>query len=110
MWMDSRVLPEWTAVVTDGSGHGTRLPAENEAMRRVVVTGLGVVAPNGIGKETFWSACRDGRSGVGPIRSFDASGHPVKIAAEVRDFDVTPFLQPAHRKSLKIMSRAMRFA
>ncbi len=79
-------------------------------MRRVVVTGLGVVAPNGIGKAAFWSACREGRSGVGPIRSFDASGHPVRIAAEVADFDVTPYLKPAHRKSLKIMSRAMRFA
>jgi 3-oxoacyl-[acyl-carrier-protein] synthase II len=79
-------------------------------MRRVVVTGLGVVAPNGVGKEAFWSACLDGKSGVGPIRSFDASGHPVKIAAEVPDFDVTPFVPPSQRKSLKIMSRAMRFA
>jgi 3-oxoacyl-[acyl-carrier-protein] synthase II len=79
-------------------------------MRRVVVTGLGVVAPNGIGREAFWSACLNGRSGVGPIRTFDASGHPVRIAAEIPDFDVTPFLPPAQRKSLKIMSRAMRFA
>src|SRR5918911_3401316 len=79
-------------------------------MRRVVVTGLGVVAPNGIGKEAFWSACLQGRSGVGPIRTFDASGHPVRIAAEVPDFDVTPFLPPGQRKSLKIMGRAMRFA
>jgi 3-oxoacyl-[acyl-carrier-protein] synthase II len=79
-------------------------------MRRVVVTGLGVVAPNGIGKEPFWSACLNGKSGVGPIRSFDASSHPVKIAAEVTDFDVTPFLANGHRKSVKIMSRAMRFA
>ncbi len=79
-------------------------------MRRVVVTGLGVVAPNGVGKEAFWSACLDGRSGVGPIRSFDASGHPVKIAAEVPDFDIHPFIPPGQRKSLKIMGRAMRFA
>src|SRR3954452_14050167 len=79
-------------------------------MRRVVVTGLGVVAPNGVGKESFWSACLNGRSGVGPIRSFDASNHPVKIAAEVPDYDVAPYVPPAHRKSLKIMSRAMRFA
>lgn len=79
-------------------------------MRRVVVTGLGVVAPNGIGKEPFWSACLNGRSGVGPIRSFDATGHPVKIAAEVLDFDVSPFMPASQRKSLKIMSRAMRFA
>jgi 3-oxoacyl-[acyl-carrier-protein] synthase II len=79
-------------------------------MRRVVVTGLGVVAPNGIGREEFWSACLNGRSGVGPIRSFDATAHPVKIAAEVRDFDVLPYLPTGQRKSLKIMSRAMRFA
>src|SRR5208283_3082563 len=78
-------------------------------MRRVVVTGLGVVAPNGVGREAFWSACLNGHSGVGPIRSFDASGHPVKIAAEVHQFDVNPFLPPAQRKSLKIMGRAMRF-
>ncbi|MBV9124955.1 MAG: beta-ketoacyl-[acyl-carrier-protein] synthase family protein, partial [Planctomycetes bacterium] len=79
-------------------------------MRRVVVTGLGVVAPNGVGKEAFWSACVNGQSGVGPIRSFDASSHPVQIAGEVHDFDVLPFLPEGHRKSLKILSRAMRFA
>ncbi|MSQ93301.1 MAG: beta-ketoacyl-[acyl-carrier-protein] synthase family protein [Gemmataceae bacterium] len=79
-------------------------------MRRVVITGLGVVAPNGVGKDAFWSACLNGRSGVGPIRSFDASKHPVKIAAEVNDFDVAPFLPNGHKKSMKIMSRAMRFA
>jgi 3-oxoacyl-[acyl-carrier-protein] synthase II len=79
-------------------------------MRRVAVTGLGVVAPNGVGKEAFWSACLNGRSGVGPIRSFDASQHPVKVAAEVHDFDAVPFLPASQRKSLKIMGRAMRFA
>lgn len=79
-------------------------------MRRVVITGLGVVAPNGIGKESFWTACLNGKSGVGPIRSFDASCHPVKIAAEVPEFDVGPFLPVNHKKSQKIMSRAMRFA
>jgi 3-oxoacyl-[acyl-carrier-protein] synthase II len=79
-------------------------------MRRVAVTGLGVVAPNGIGKEAFWSSCVNGRSGVGPIRSFDPSGHPVRIAAEVPEFDMKPFLPGPHRKSLKIMGRAARFA
>jgi len=78
-------------------------------MRRVVVTGLGVVAPNGIGRQDFWSACVEGRSGVGPIRSFDASAHPVRVAAEVPDFDVTPYIPADQRKSLKIMGRAMRF-
>ena len=72
-------------------------------MRRVVVTGLGVVAPNGVGREPFWSACLNGRSGVGPISSFDASAHPVKVAAEVRGFDVLPYVPHAYRKSLKIL-------
>jgi 3-oxoacyl-[acyl-carrier-protein] synthase II len=79
-------------------------------MRRVVVTGIGVVAPNGIGKESFWSACVAGKSGVGPIRTFDASRHPVKIAAEVPEFDAAAYLPSEHRKSLKIMGRASRFA
>jgi 3-oxoacyl-[acyl-carrier-protein] synthase II len=79
-------------------------------MRRVAVTGLGVVAPNGVGKEAFWSACVNGRSGVGPIRTFDASCHPVQWAAEVPDFDVLPYVPAGQRKSVKIMSRAMRFA
>jgi 3-oxoacyl-[acyl-carrier-protein] synthase II len=68
-----------------------------------------VVAPNGIGKEAFWSACVNGRSGVGPVRTFDASSHPVKIAAEVPEFDIGRFLPDDQRKALKIMGRAMRF-
>lgn len=78
-------------------------------MRRVVVTGLGVVAPNGIGKDAFWKACIEGRSGIGPIRSFDASQHPIQVAGEVHDFDPEPFIPPAFRKSLKVMGRAARF-
>src|SRR5712692_10421785 len=56
-------------------------------IRRVVITGLGVVAPTGIGKEAFWSACIAGRSGIGPITSFDADLLPTRIAGEVPDFD-----------------------
>jgi len=78
-------------------------------MRRVVVTGLGVVAPNGIGRKSFWDACVEGRSGVGPIRAFDASAHPVRVAAEVPDFDPLPYVPGPHRKSLKLMGRATRF-
>src|SRR5262245_9351439 len=85
------------------------LPGRRWFMRSVVVTGLGVVARYGVGKDAFWSACVEGRSGVRPIRSFDSSGHPVKIGAEVPEFDLLPFVPPAHRKSLKIMGRAARF-
>jgi 3-oxoacyl-[acyl-carrier-protein] synthase II len=79
-------------------------------MRRVVVTGLGVVAPNGVGREAFWDACLNGRSGVDVIRSFDASQFPIGIAGEVHDFDVTPYLPEEHRKSIKVMNRPSRFA
>jgi 3-oxoacyl-[acyl-carrier-protein] synthase II len=79
-------------------------------MRRVVVTGLGVVAPNGVGTEAFWNSCVEGRSGVGPVRSFDASQHPVKIAAEVPAHDFTSYVPMEQKKCMKIMSRAMRFA
>jgi 3-oxoacyl-[acyl-carrier-protein] synthase II len=78
-------------------------------MRRVVVSGIGVVAPNGVGKDAFWKACVNGRSGVRPIRHFDASAHPVRVAADVPDFDLSPYIPVNHRKSLKIMGRAARF-
>lgn len=55
--------------------------------RRVVITGLGVVAPNGIGKEAFWQACLSGQSGIRRITRFDASILPARIAGEVVDFN-----------------------
>ena len=55
--------------------------------RRVVITGLGVLACNGIGKENFWNACLAGRSGIRRITRFDASSLPSQIAGEVADFD-----------------------
>jgi 3-oxoacyl-[acyl-carrier-protein] synthase II len=78
-------------------------------MRRVVVTGIGVVSPNGIGRRAFSEAIVEGRSGVSFIESFDTTGLPIKIAGEVKDFDVTPYLGE-HKKSAKLMSRAVGFA
>src|SRR5713226_2981446 len=66
--------------------------------RRVVITGLGCVTPLGIGRQAFWSALTRGESGVRRIESFDVSGSPVKIAAEVRDFDWEAQLNPKDRK------------
>ncbi len=73
-------------------------------MRRVVVTGIGIVSPNGIGRREFSEAIVEGRSGVGLIESFDTSGQEIKIAGEVKGFDVSPYLGD-HRKNLKVMSR-----
>ncbi len=60
--------------------------------RRVVITGLGVVAPNGIGKDEFWRATIQGRSGVGLIENFDVSKLSSKIAAQVHDFDPLKYM------------------
>jgi 3-oxoacyl-[acyl-carrier-protein] synthase II len=60
----------------------------HSASKRVVITGLGVVAPNGIGKEAFWSSLLEGQSGIGPITLFDAARHPCQIAGEVKNFDL----------------------
>jgi beta-ketoacyl-acyl-carrier-protein synthase II len=59
--------------------------------RRVVITGLGVVAPNGIGKENFWNACISGRSGIRRVTSFDTSSLPTRIAGEVANFEPEAF-------------------
>ncbi len=60
--------------------------------RRVVVTGLGIVCPVGIGVADAWPAIVAGRSGIGPITRFDASAFPSRIAGEVKDFDVSKWL------------------
>jgi 3-oxoacyl-[acyl-carrier-protein] synthase II len=66
--------------------------------RRVVVTGLGAVAPNGIGADAFWASLVAGRSAIAPISLFDASAYPCRIAAEVRDFRPQTFMLPARVK------------
>src|SRR5258708_31317849 len=55
--------------------------------RKVVVTGLGIVSPVGIGIAQAWENVLNGRSGVGPITRFDASALPTRIAAEVKGFN-----------------------
>src|SRR6266702_2176766 len=66
--------------------------------RRVVITGMGCVTPIGIGREAFWSGLHNGASGVSRIDSFDVSNSPVKIAAQVRNFDWQSQLSPKDRK------------
>ena len=51
--------------------------------RRVVVTGLGALTPVGNTAEEFWGAITQGRSGIGPITKFDATGYPTRIAGEI---------------------------
>ncbi len=76
-------------------------------MRRVVVTGLGVVAPNGIGVDTFWKSLMNGVSGIDRIARFDASRHDTKIAAEVKGFDPLLYME---KKEVKKMDRFIHYA
>jgi 3-oxoacyl-[acyl-carrier-protein] synthase II len=57
--------------------------------RRIVITGMGIVSPVGNDLQSAWDNIRNGRSGIGPITSFDASAYATRIAGEVRDFDFT---------------------
>jgi 3-oxoacyl-[acyl-carrier-protein] synthase II len=71
-------------------------------MRRVVVTGLGVVSPLGIGAEPTWEGLLAGRSGAGPITLFDCSKHTTKFACEVKNFDPHVF---SDKKEARKMDR-----
>src|SRR5437868_1818948 len=66
--------------------------------RRVVVTGIGAVSPNGVGREAFWKATRNGVSGVRNITRFDASEYAVQVAGEVVDFDESRYVTAKDRQ------------
>lgn len=75
---------------------------------RVVVTGIGVLAPNGIGLDAFWDSLLAGRSGIGPITLFDAGHLKSRIAGEVKNFDPHEFIEPELKP--KRMARHTQFA
>jgi 3-oxoacyl-[acyl-carrier-protein] synthase II len=74
---------------------------------RVVVTGIGAVSPNGVGREAFWCATREGRSGIRRISLFDASQLAVQVAGEVAGFDPDAYLAAKERPHV---SRAVPMA
>jgi 3-oxoacyl-[acyl-carrier-protein] synthase II len=75
--------------------------------RRVVVTGLGLVCPVGIGVEKSWQALVAGKSGIAPITHYDASTYPTRIAGEVKGFDPEKFME---RKEARRSDRFIQFA
>jgi 3-oxoacyl-[acyl-carrier-protein] synthase II len=75
--------------------------------RRVVVTGLGLVLPNGIGVEEAWKNTCEGRSGIGPITRFDTNGFETKIAGEVKGFNPEDYVE---RKEVRRMDLFVQYA
>ena len=71
-----------------GNGRGC------DDLHRVVVTGLGLISPLGVGTEETWQALIAGQSGIGPVTAFDATGFPSRIGGEVKDFDPGRFHGP----------------
>jgi 3-oxoacyl-[acyl-carrier-protein] synthase II len=77
------------------------------ASRRVVVTGVGLVSPVGIGTNETWEGVRAGRPGISPITLFDASAYPIRFAGEVKGFDPLQWLD---KKDVKKCGRFVQFA
>src|SRR5258706_1081611 len=75
--------------------------------KRVVVTGVGVVTPIGIGVEVFWTSLQNGRSGVGRLSFFDTADYPCKIDAEVKGFEPEKYID---KKTIRRMDRFTQFA
>ena len=75
--------------------------------RRVVVTGVGVISPNGVGKEAFWEGMASGKSGVRSVTDFDVSQFNSRMAAQVTDFD--PFAFGLTREDVERMDRYVQF-
>jgi len=76
-------------------------------LKRVVITGVGVITPVGNNKEEFWQSLVQGRSGIGPITRFDASQMPVRFAGEVKGFDPELYMD---RREAKRMDRFSQYA
>ena len=68
--------------------------------RRVIVTGMGIISPLGIGIEENWSAIINGKSGIGPITRFDTGSFPVRFAGEVAGFDAERYIEHKEVKKM----------
>src|SRR5687768_11320596 len=79
-------------------------------MRRVVITGIGVISPIGIGTKTFWDNLLAGKVGVRRIESFDPAGFPSQVAGEVPAYKIGDYVPKSYRKATKVMARDIELA
>src|SRR5687768_6617362 len=78
--------------------------------RRVVITGIGVISPIGVGVKTFWENLLAGAVGVRGIASFDAGGFPSQIGGEVPAYEIGDYVPKSYRKATKVMARDIELA
>ena len=79
-------------------------------VRRVVITGIGVICPIGIGSAAFWANLLGGQIGVRRISAFDPSGFPSQIAGEVPPYKIGDYVPKSYRKATKVMARDIELA
>src|SRR5882762_5857476 len=79
-------------------------------MKRVVVTGIGLVSPLGIGQVATWENLLAGKSGIAPIRQYDATGFHCSIAGEVPAYKIGDHVPKSYRKATKVMARDIELA
>jgi 3-oxoacyl-[acyl-carrier-protein] synthase II len=79
-------------------------------MRRVVITGIGVISPIGIGAAAFWDNLLAGKVGVRRIAAFDPGGFACQIAGEVPAFKIGDYVPKSYRKATKVMARDIELA
>jgi 3-oxoacyl-[acyl-carrier-protein] synthase II len=81
-----------------------------QTSRRTVLTGIGLITSIGLSPEAYWDSLLHGRSGIRTLRSFDASGLPVRFGGEVPEFDAKEHLEKKERKQLRVMARPIQLA
>ncbi|MFN4241850.1 MAG: beta-ketoacyl-[acyl-carrier-protein] synthase family protein [Tepidisphaerales bacterium] len=79
-------------------------------MRRVAITGIGVVSALGVGSKVFWEKLLSGERGIRRIAAFDPSGFPCQLGGEVPGFKVNDFVPKSYRKATKVMARDIELA
>jgi len=73
-------------------------------MRKVVVTGIGLITPIGLSTEESWKRCVAGTSGIGPVTRFPADQYPTRIAGEIKGFDVTKYFEPKEARRFDLFN------
>src|SRR5262245_40372196 len=78
--------------------------------KRVVITGIGIISPVGIGSKAFWENLLAGQCGIRKVTNFDAAGFHCQIAGEVPQYKIGDFVPKSYRKATKVMARDIELA